>query len=321
MRLLRALVSVSLLGLLAWRADWNVVAHLFRQLRLELWLVAVSLYVVAQCLSAFRWRLLAEPMGFQRPLKQFLAYYFISMFFNLFLPTSVGGDVWRACYLDNRSGRWFLALLTVIMDRVSGLLVLLMLAAVALIACPIALPVWVKHGVGGTVGMAMAAMIALVLLERRHIRWTPFQNLMEALRHYQQRPKLWISANMISFFVQSLNVVIVWLLGSALSMHIPASYYWITVPMVTLMTLLPVSINGMGVREAGMVLFLSPLGVAESASMSLGSLWFSVFAFGGLLGAVPYLLGSFQTTQEPFHDRSVGGDSNQGRAPQPKAAA
>ena len=50
----------------------------------------------------------------------------------------------------------------------------------------------------------------------------------------------------------------------------PAAYYWVLVPMVSLLTLLPVSINGMGVREGGMVLLLAPLGVGTGAGDSPG---------------------------------------------------
>jgi uncharacterized protein (TIRG00374 family) len=141
---LRAVVSISLLALLAWRSDWTEIAGAFGQLHFELWLAAAGIYVLAQLLSACRWRQLAQPVGFQRTLKQYVGYYFISMFFSLFLPTSVGGDVVRALHLDQGSGRRLLAFSTVLMDRLSGLLVLLALAAVAIIACPLALPPWIK---------------------------------------------------------------------------------------------------------------------------------------------------------------------------------
>jgi uncharacterized protein (TIRG00374 family) len=121
--------------------------------------------------------------------------------------------------------------------------------------------------------------------------------------------------------VQGLNVAIVWLIGLAMGVSIPASYYWIAVPMVTLMTLLPISINGMGVREGGMILFLSPLGVPASTAMSLAFLWFSVFTAASLFGGLLYLVGGFQRPQEQFHDRSVSSDPHQGRAGQLKAAA
>jgi uncharacterized membrane protein YbhN (UPF0104 family) len=70
------------------------------------------------------------------------------------------------------------------------------------------------------------------------------------------------------------------------------------VPMVTLLTLLPISLNGMGVREAGTILFLAPLGVARSTALSLAVLWFAVFTTASLLGGAVYLFGRFPKPEE-----------------------
>ena len=72
------------------------------------------------------------------------------------------------------------------------------------------------------------------------------------------------------------------MLGTGLHAPIPTAYYWIFVPMVSLLTLLPVSVNGMGVREGGVVLFLAPLGVPQATALTLAFLWFLVYAAGGL---------------------------------------
>ena len=105
MKFLKILVSVALLGILAWRTDWVHVATVFGEMRFGWWLAALAVYGLAQILSSIRWQMLARPLGFDQPLSYFLGYYFIGMFFNLMLPTSVGGDVVRACYLDGGSGR------------------------------------------------------------------------------------------------------------------------------------------------------------------------------------------------------------------------
>src|SRR5262245_55943195 len=96
MKKLKIAVSLVLLG---WLADWRQVRDTFGQLRLSLWLAALGVYGVAQLCSSIRWQLLSRPLGFVQPWRRFLGYYFIGMFFNLMLPTSVGGDVVRAYYL------------------------------------------------------------------------------------------------------------------------------------------------------------------------------------------------------------------------------
>jgi uncharacterized membrane protein YbhN (UPF0104 family) len=327
---LRLLLSLVLLGWVGWRTDWAHVADHFSQLRLDLWLAAVGLYVGTQVASSVRWRLLARPLGIDRPVRHLLAFYFIGMFFNLLLPTSVGGDVIRAWYLCGGPGRRLPAFLSVLADRLSGVLVLLALACVAAAVCPIALPRWVPWSVWGTAGVAIAGLAGVALFD---LRTSPLVRLpgaaavlwkVEGLKANSTRllrPRLLLETTALSLVVQAVNVVIVWLIGRAIGAPVPAAYYWIVVPMVTLLTLLPVSLNGMGVREGGMVLFLAPLGVPEGTALSLGFLWFAVLVATSLFGGAVYLFGSFARPEVRPDHGPVGSDSDQGRAGQPRAAA
>jgi uncharacterized protein (TIRG00374 family) len=327
---LRLLLSAMLLTWLAWRTDWAQVARAFAQLRLVWWLAAVGLYLLTQVVSSVRWQLLARPLGLDGQLRQFVAFYFIGMYFNLLLPTSVGGDVVRAWYLDGGSGRKLAAFLSVFIDRFSGLLVLLALACVAVALCPIALPAWIYVSVWGTIAAAVAGLAGFSIFGFRFsiAGRVPGVNRLsrkiEALRAnstYFLRPRLLLGTTALSLVVQASNVLLVWLVGRAIDAPVPVSYYWILVPMVTLLTLLPISLNGMGVREWGTVLFLAPLGVGQGTALSLAFLWFSVFTAASLCGGVIYLFGSFPRPEVGPDHETVRGDTDQGRAGQSRAAA
>ncbi|HEV3260368.1 MAG TPA: lysylphosphatidylglycerol synthase transmembrane domain-containing protein [Gemmataceae bacterium] len=314
-------VSAGLLAWLACRTDWAQVGQAFARLRVGLWLAAVGLYVLSQVVSGLRWQLLARPLGFRRRLGPFVAYYFIGMYFNLFLPTSVGGDVVRAWYLDGGSGRRVAAFLSVFVDRLSGLLVLLGLACVAVAVCPVSVPRWVVVSVWGTAGAAVVGLLALPLLTDWSRRFARARPLADGVRFYLGRPGLLLRSAALSLGVQAANVVLVWLVGEAIGAPVPGPYYWILVPMVTLLTLVPLSLNGMGLREWGMVLFLRPLGVGAGTALSLAFLWFCVFTVSSLLGAAVYLWGSFPRPEvQPDHG-PLGDHSAQGRARQHPTAA
>ncbi len=332
---LRLLVSVALLTWLAWRTDWAQLGRAFTQLHLELWLAAVGLYLLTQVISALRWQLLAEPLGFHQSLPQYIRFYFIGMFFNLLLPTSVGGDVVRGWYLDSGTGRRVLAFLSVIADRFSGLVVLILLACAAVLFCPITLPPWVPVCVWATAACAFLGLVTLLVAaqysggqECLSAGWQVprraaalARSLSNSLTLFAVQPRLLLATTGLSLLVQAANVILVWLVGQAIDAPVPASYYWILVPMVTLLTLLPISLNGMGVREGGTVLFLAPLGVSQATALSLALLWFSVFAAASLCGAGVFLFGRYSQSEEPVTDGYLGGDSDQGRTGQPKAAA
>jgi uncharacterized membrane protein YbhN (UPF0104 family) len=280
------------LGLVVWlilRTDGQQLREATRHWRVEFWLAAVGLYVVLQMISGLRWQILTKPLGFQKSVFECVRFYFIAMFFNLFLPTSVGGDVVRAWYLDSGSGRKANAFVTVLVDRLSGLMVLLALACVGVILSPIHLESWISTGVWGGVGSIGAGLALAPWWLRWAGRFDKIRRLTEPAVNYLHRPLLIAGSMALSVIIQSGNVALVWLVGLAIRAPIPASYYWIMVPMVTLLTILPISLNGMGVREGGTILFLAPLGISHATALSLALLWFSVFTVVSLLGGLLYV--------------------------------
>jgi uncharacterized protein (TIRG00374 family) len=344
---LRLAGSAALLALLAWRTDWRQIVAALAGLRLGWWLAAVALYSVTQVVSSLRWRLLAGPLGFRQSLGQFITFYYVGMFFNLVLPTSVGGDVVRAWYLAGRSGRKGPAFLSVFADRASGLLMLVAIACAAVACSPLALPPrvpWVVYGAGTASAIGLGALlvtsrrgnakyriqIAKCKMEEEHGEPRPGWHRRLAGLHFAfcnlyfamfPSPRVVLVTTLLSAFVQSANVVVLWLAGLSLGVGVPASYYWILAPVVTLMTLFPVSLNGMGVREWGTVLLLAPLGVGAEAATALAFLWFLTFSAVSVAGAGFYLLGRFPRFEVRPDDEPVRRDPDQGREGQYKDAA
>jgi uncharacterized membrane protein YbhN (UPF0104 family) len=319
--LLRIAVSVGLLTMLAFRTDWQQLGQAFRHLPPQSWLAALVIYVGAQMISAVRWQALAGPLGFGGAVWRYGAFYFIGMFFNMMLPTSVGGDVVRAWYLDHRPGKRLHALVSVLVDRASGLLVLLGVACVAMALCPIPLPRWVPLAVWTTAAGSVAGILLVPFLHRWTSRLDRLHRLLRAVAVYTRYPKLLVATGVLSVLVQGANVVIVLVIGRAMGLHIPASYYWIFVPMVTLLTMLPLSLNGMGIREWSTVLFLAPLGVESHDAFCLSILWFTVFTAASVLGGLVYLLGCYPKPEVESEHEALRCHSDQGRTGKPPTAA
>jgi uncharacterized membrane protein YbhN (UPF0104 family) len=342
----RLLGSLVFLGILAWRLDWVQLASAFAHLNLTLWGAALALYLATQVVSSLRWQLLAGGLGFSGWWGQYLAYYFIGMFFNLLLPTSVGGDVVRAWYLAGQPqsttgpGPRLGAFLSVFADRVSGLAVLVALACVATLFCPTALPAWIVWLVGSAGAGVVIGLACLPLLPRIQQAFphsVRLKRLLEATTVYLSQGRLMLTATLLSVVVQVANVILVWLIGEALGLPIPPLYYGVLVPLVTLLTLAPISLNGMGLREAGTVLLLAPLGVSTASAVTLSLLTFAVFTAASLGGLGFYLVGRFPrvvvTSEDAStnpaladmevrsHDDPFRGDPHQGRTRQPSTAA
>ena len=321
----RLLGSVVLLAVLAWRVDFAKIGATLAGVSWQGWLAAVGCYGFAQVVSALRWRLLARPLGFRNRLWEFVGFYFIGNFFNLLLPTSVGGDVVRACYLDGRTGRRWSAFLTVLADRLSGVIVLLLMAFLA--ALVVGEPRWVVWWAAGAGGLAVVGALVFLFAPRG-----PVSGSGRGLRHkvrqvlqvgdvYRSAPRLLVAVAVLSALVQAANAVMVWLLARALGLPLPVLLFFALVPLVSLLTLAPVSLNGMGVREGGLVLLLAPLGVAAEEAVTLALLWLSVFAAAGLAGAGCYLFGRFPRYEVRTDDEPVSGRADQGRTRQSRPAA
>jgi glycosyltransferase 2 family protein len=333
---LRLAGSIVLLAFLAWRTDWRQIATAFAGLRTGWWLLAIAVYAATQVVSSLRWCLLAGPLGFRNPFRQFVAYYSVGMFFNLVLPTSVGGDVVRAWYLDGGSGRKVSAFLSVFADRASGLLMLIAIACIAAVCSPLHLPPRITGSVYGIAAAAVLGLGTLFLLARYRAPTTDYpvlrmgwrarvDRLLDFTRDAQSAllpgPRLFLVTTLLSVVVQAANVCVLWLAGRALGVDVPASYYWILAPVVSLMTLFPISLNGLGVREWGMVLMLAPLGVGSESATALSFLWFLTISAVSVTGAGCYLFGRFPRFEVRPDDERVGGDSDQGRERQSSAAA
>ena len=325
---IRIAVSAVLLGVVGWNTDWGRVQQSFANLHVELWLAAVAMLVVCQVISARRWQLFARELRFERPVHRLFGYYLIGMYFNLLLPTSVGGDVMRAWYLDGGAGRKLASFAAVLLDRINGLVVLIGMACVAVALGPADLPAWITWSVWGIGATAALSLASLPVMARLNLLPPGRRQQLHTMVQALHAPRALVEATLWSVVVQVANVLFVWLIGIALNIDVAVGYYFIFVPMVSLLTLLPVSVNGMGVREGSVALFLTPLGVEHGTAVTLAFLWFAVFGALGLLGGAVYLFGAYpkpvasaRGASEAEDDGSLGRDSDQGREGQLDHAA
>lgn len=360
----RLLGTCLLLGLLAWIVDWQKLGTAFANLHWGYWLLATLVLSLAQVVSSVRWQMLARVLHFDGSLLRYVGYYYIGMLFNLILPTSVGGDVVRSWYLSIQEGkppapgRRTDAFLCVFAERFSGVLMLVLMGCVSLAFCPVPLPWWITGSVatigsGAVVGLLLLTYLAWHKkpegsgLLARMSQLAVVQRLVLVIRRFGKRRDLLLASLLLSMVVQVSAIVVSWLLGQAMGLDLPWLYLGVVVPLVTLLTLLPVSVNGMGLREASTVVMLQTIGVPATQAIVWSILHFAVtvtisltFGLGCyLLGRFPYLdplpedhpsdvvgeedneWNNQQIWEVARNEDLVSGNTNQGRAGQSPAAA
>ena len=128
-----------MVGFLLWHYDARPVFRILARERGGFFVATVALYVASQVMSAWRWQLLAAVVGVRGRFSEFLAFYFVGMFTNLFVPGLIGGDAARAVYLGRKHHRLGEAIASVIADRGLGLIALFWFAAAMAAVMPSAL--------------------------------------------------------------------------------------------------------------------------------------------------------------------------------------
>ena len=132
---LRAAITAAVLAYISADVDHGDLRAALSAVHARALVLPLGLYLLGQVLSAVKWWMLGSSVGLRRPLADYIRFYFIGMFLNVFGLSTIGGDVVRGLYLgDGR--RPGLALNSVIFDRISGLAILMAMGAIALLAFP-----------------------------------------------------------------------------------------------------------------------------------------------------------------------------------------
>ncbi len=259
-------------------------------------LVAFSLHAWGLAISALRWQILARAQGDEVPLVFLAKSYLVGTFFNNFLPTRFGGDVIRIWDGSLYSRSLIKSSAIVLVERFTGIIVLFLMAVVAsLFRLDMAreVPViWVALLLG-LAGLFLIASFFLPVFARRlgALRLRGFPDKVrtkilvfrETILHYRTQKGPFFRATFWALILQ-LNVILYYfLIGRALRLDIPLIDYFIFIPIVLVIQIIPVTINGLGLREGSYIEIFKYYGILPQAAVS-----FSLVdvAFNLILGTV-----------------------------------
>ncbi len=296
--LLRLAVTAAALGWIFRSIDLRRVSEIFRSARVSWLLAALALFSLSLAACITRWKLLAPA---HRALTwPYLANsYLVGAFFNLFLPTTVGGDVIRGYDLIKATGEWKGSLASVLVDRLLGLVGFLMFALGAWIAFPPAREDPLVRGAFGGFCLVVAGTLG-VLGSRKVLQsmLTPFSKIglgqlqshaaqfQEALRAYLKKPKVLVGGAAMTLLAQTSGILMFWTACKALGLAVSLTYLVLVIPIIVTVSQIPLSLNGLGIREGATVLFLGRIGITQEQSVALSLLC------GLLIPMVPALLGA-----------------------------
>lgn len=302
---LRIAISVSLIFGLFWvmRDKLGEIAATIKNSNYMLFSLAFLVYLVAVSLMGMRLRAILSVQRLNLSISESISLSFLGYFFNNFFPTSVGGDVVKAYYVGKKFNKKASAFAGVFMDR--------LLAMVPFALIPTVMLIFVYKSIDNPViivfviGFFFAALAIMFLFFSQHIGkllsliLKPFKEralykklakLYNSLNVYRDHKDVLVLTFLLSLASQGLFITCVYIMALAVGVnYVPLGIFFLLVPIVGLIGMAP-SINGLGVREAGVVYMFRDYMPGETA-FAVSILVLAMLLGVSLIGGVIYLFG------------------------------
>ena len=279
-----------------------------------LWLsVVLVLPHIGILLSSVKWQQLLRELNVRAKLRRLLALYLIGTYFNNFLPTMVGGDAYKIYRLSRDTGDGSAVIAATFMERYVGLVALLTLLPLILLQQPVhrAFPPLTV-----TVLLALVLLLVSIALLFRNVEggtdlrstgagW--FHKLMDAVsavaarvRSYRGARAVLMRSYVISLGFYLVTVATGWAALRSVGAEVDFTYMLAIVPVVLLLALLPISLNGLGVTESAYVVLLGLAGVSATDALAMALLLRARIFLTAVIGGVLFLV-----ERNVAHERGV----------------
>ena len=319
-RWLRPLFGLGLLVFLLWRVDWQELTHIASQASMGYVGVALLIELLNVTPRVLRWRALLLTQGTREPFLRLLSIYLVGSFFNNFLPSNVGGDSVRMLRLGQLTGRGVDAASSVLVERLCGLLAVLLMGAAAVLSN------WQLASAGGigflVLGMFVVFVLGMLLLfnlrrvrswaDRLTIPWLAaligkrcpepcpelrrrvvegLGKLYDSIYAFRRHGRVLLVVLAFSLLFRFGHVFGLYVQSFAL--HVPIPFIWLMMAfsLIAVANSLPLSPNAIGIQEGAYVFFFGLAGIAAPQALALALLSRGVRLAVSLVGGVIYLLG------------------------------
>lgn len=292
--LIRLLVTVSIFVLILHSINVYEIWKILHQANLGFLIVAFFMQFGSTTVSAYRWQLIMHNMNFGQSFSFYWRSYFKAMFFNQGLPTSIGGDVLRVLDVAGHGFRKRDSLYGVMLDRIAGLAALMLLNLIAYVFNPNLLPVEIYYLTLLLVAVGLLGFLIITYAKRQP--WLDAYPNLAIIKALSNRLNQAFSAHRILLLASSLLIPLLAMMGFfmtgwALGLRYDLMTYFVIVPPAILLTVIPVSLAGWGIREGALVALFSFIGADKATVLTMSILYGLTLIFVSLPGFLIYLGG------------------------------
>lgn len=294
----RVVFTVGLFVLIFRAIDFREVLGVFKAANLWILLPALGLQVLSALIAAIRWHMIMRELSFGKKLPFYIRCYFKGTFFNQALPTSIGGDALRVLETAKVGGGKREAFYGVFIDRIVGLLGLLLLNLVAISINPVFLEnnAAVHYAIVGMAAFGFTGVFVLVVVG--NLDWlTRYKvtklahDLSHRIRRVYRSGRTIATQLVLSIVIHLLSMIAVYFIGLSVGLEYGLLVYMVVVPPVILLTIIPVSLAGWGVRESGMIGLFLLIGAQKATILSVSLIYGLILVAASAPGMYFFLMG------------------------------
>ena len=299
---LKILLSIGLFAYVMAKVSPRNVWATIRTADPNLLVLAAGLFLLSNLIGSWLWARLLRAQGVSIPYPKAASYYFVGLFFNNFLPSNVGGDIARMSEARKHADHMSPVFSATLMDRLIGVVSIGFLAVLASVA---ELEQLRLHAIyAATLAVFLLAVAFFASIFNRGIlqafEW-PFRvigarkvelaiaRIMDDLHGFRSEGGALAAAFVASTLVQISRIYVHYLVGLALGVRISVSYYFLFVPVLAALISLPISLNGIGVREGAAVVLFQLAGLTREQAFSIPFLTYVLSVLISLLGGLIFI--------------------------------
>lgn len=258
---------------------------------------AAALFVVSNFIGSWLWGRLLRAQGVRISYSRAAAYYFVGLFFNNFLPSNIGGDIARISDASKHAPSVSPVFSATLMDRLLGVVAILLLAVIASVAALDHVKLYAIYG-GIVIVFLLSLGLFFSIFHRgvlKAFEW-PFRvlhlskveeaigRILDDLHGFRNERAALRAAFLASTLVQVSRIYVHYLVGVSLGVRLAAGYYFLFVPVLAALVSLPISMNGLGIREGASVVLFQMAGLTREQAFTIPFVTYLMSVVISLLG-------------------------------------
>ncbi|MFA5346069.1 MAG: lysylphosphatidylglycerol synthase transmembrane domain-containing protein [Candidatus Omnitrophota bacterium] len=301
--LLRVAISFIFLFFLFRQADEKSILEVLKNINKPFLLLAFLCYFLNYIFGLWRWVMLLRAVKINIPLRRVVTSFSGGAFFSLFLPSTIGGDFLRSVDLSMYTKKPKEIIATIFLDRLSGYIGLVILALIAMF---LGWKILEDKSVLISLGIIIGLLFVILLLFFNKFLYSRINRFLKSpdagkirdlisdlhkeIHLFRHKPKVVVENILISIIIQAISPLTFYLIALSLGIKISLACFFIFVPIIGAITLLPISIGGLGLRDASTIFFFAKAGIGKNLAFTMSLLSFSFILFYGAVGGLIYVL-------------------------------